>query len=583
MKFDIENKILIIFISIVLLIIVFLGSASYINSYKLLINGYKKNTQEKLLILDNYIEDLEKSSIDKITIEKKVIEFLELGTDKAYIIKSDNIIYSKGKDINGKEILEIFSEDIDGNLEGVVDKKEGSYVYKHYPKEEFTIVYAIKKDYLYDDLISLQKNLLLITIISLIFSVQVIIFTAYNLSKPLKKLAISCKRISKGAYEEKTDIKRNDEIGILSDSFNEMVDNIRIYTKKIEDVKEFNEDILRNIPMGIMTIDNDFNIRSINETGMKTIKEEQTKSLKDFILAQMADTIKKNSKISNMYEIKQLDGTENFFEVTTNLMAESSSVSGICIFSDVTERKEIEDRIERLNRLSSFGRVAAGLAHEIRNPLTGMKGGIYVIKKRLEKEGNKKYDELLKVVLEEIERINILVTELLNFTKKRHPVLEEVNIEEALEKVEYLVGEELKQKNIRLHSNIDINENVSEDTTVSSVIIFNKDQLEQILLNLIYNAISAIERNGDINIHCSIECDCYDIKYVFSVKDNGSGIDKEDLPKIFDPFFTKRAKGTGLGLSVVQKIVEENNGEISVKSILGKGTVFTLTFIRKVM
>lgn len=580
MKFDIENKILIIFISIVLLIIVFLGSASYINSYRLLINGYKKNTQEKLQILDNYIEDLERGSIDKIIIEKKVKDFLELGTDKAYIIKSDNIIYSKGSDIYGKEILELFSENIKGKSEGVIDKKEGSYVYKLYPEEEFTIIYAINKDYLNDDLMSLQKNLLLITIISLIFSVQVIIFTAYNLSKPLKKLAASCKRISKGAYEEKTDIKRNDEIGILSDSFNEMVDNIRIYTKKIEDVKEFNEDILRNIPLGIMTVDNNFNIKSLNETGIKTLKEV---TLKDFILTQMAETIKVNSKISNMYEIKQSDGTEKFYEVTTNLMTESSSLSAISIFSDVTERKEIESRMERLNRLTSFGRIAAGLAHEIRNPLTGMKGGIYVIKKRLEKEGNKKYDELLKVVLEEIERINILVTELLDFTKKRHPVLQDVNIEEALEKVEYLISEELKQKNIRLHTHIDINEDVLEDAAISHFIKFNKDQLEQILLNLAYNAISAIGSNGDINIHCSIQCDCNNIKYIFSVKDNGSGIEKEDLPKIFDPFFTKRAKGTGLGLAVVQKIVEDNNGEINVNSILGKGTVFILTFFRKVI
>jgi len=575
MKFDIENKILVNFISIVILIIIFLGSTSYINSYNIVYNNYEKRAEENLLLLDNYVKLIDDYDIPRIKRESLVEEFIKTSSKDVFIVRNSSV-FLVGKSSATYDFAYIYDKylnEMKENTEGIIKSKKESFVFRTYERMAFTAIYVVKKDFFYDDLLSLQKNLLLIAIISLICSVQVIIFTAHNLSKPIKKLAESCKRISQGAFDEKTDIKRNDEIGMLSESFNEMVDNIKAYTKEIEEVKEFNEDILKNVSLGIMTVDKDFKVTSINEAGIRTINADKTKKLDELILSQMKESVGGQGKINKLYDILQADGQMFFFDVITNIMNGTRDLNGICIFHDVTEKKKIEERIERLKRITSLGTVAAGLAHEIRNPLTGMKASIHVVRNRLKKDDKHEHDELLSVVLDEIERLNVLVSELLDYTKKRNQVLEKTNIGEIIKRVKHLVNEQLAQKKVNF--NVDIKELVDD-------FYFDKDQFEQIMLNIVYNAIGAVESGGNINVSVVNEKTKLYSDFVFSVEDDGCGINKEDLSKIFEPFFTSKSKGTGLGLSVVQKIVEENSGEINVHSEVGVGTTFTLVFPMKI-
>ncbi len=237
--------------------------------------------------------------------------------------------------------------------------------------------------------------------------------------------------------------------------------------------------------------------------------------------------------------------------------------------------KELQDAQAQLvhaEKMSAIGQLAAGVAHEIRNPLNIIEGARYYISTyMMDKENAEVVGEYLDYIKHEIDRTNRLIDSLLKFSKAEPPYFESVNVNGVIENVVILVRKQLSDNDINLTLRLD--ENLPQ-------IMADPNQLWQVFINIILNAIQAMPKGGAFTIATSNSWDEFasgnsDRVYIH-FKDSGVGIDKEDITKIFDPFFTKKDMGTGLGLSIAYKIIEKHKGRIIVESEKGAGTTITI-------
>ena len=225
-------------------------------------------------------------------------------------------------------------------------------------------------------------------------------------------------------------------------------------------------------------------------------------------------------------------------------------------------RKLLQEATHRKEKLMALGHLAAGVAHEIRNPLSSIKGLAKYFAERTP-PGGEAY-ELAQVMAKEADRLNRVVSELLELVRPAHLKWQPVDLNEVIGHSLQLVSQDASGRDITL-----------QFTAQPSLcrIQADPDRLNQVLLNLYLNAIQAIGREGIITVAVA---ECGDGRIKLSVADSGKGMTAEQLQAIFTPYFTTKADGTGLGLAVVQNIVEQHGGTIHVESMPGKGAVFTL-------
>ncbi|GAA0353170.1 ATP-binding protein [Caldalkalibacillus horti] len=238
---------------------------------------------------------------------------------------------------------------------------------------------------------------------------------------------------------------------------------------------------------------------------------------------------------------------------------------GMSIFiKDVTNVRLLEDQIRRKDRLAMIGQVAAGTAHEIRNPLTSIKGFLQVMKKTLEDHSLTKEVHYTDIMLEEIERINHLLGEFLLLSRSKETKFEIIHMVELMTQFLPVIGNEASLQGVAIEH--------QEQENLPKV-IGNRDLLKQVFLNICKNAIEAIQGSGKIKI--SYQIDPRNKVMHIHFADNGPGIPSYIREKIFDPFFTTKENGTGLGLSVCHRIIHDMGGEINVSST-ERETLFTV-------
>ena len=224
--------------------------------------------------------------------------------------------------------------------------------------------------------------------------------------------------------------------------------------------------------------------------------------------------------------------------------------------------QELRDTVSlliRADRLKSVGEVAAAIVHEIRNPLSAIKGAAQVIEKEIPQDSPRR--RFVAVIEEEVDRLNKLVTEFLTFARPRQPEKRPSDINQLIESILTFTSKEATKRGIRLVSQLDDHLPAVE---------VDAEQIRQVLLNLILNAIHAMPQGGVVEVGSKRVGESVEL----SVRDYGTGIDPGIRDKIFDPFFTTKPEGTGLGLSVAYGLIKQHEGEIELGDVEGPGSMF---------
>ena len=338
-------------------------------------------------------------------------------------------------------------------------------------------------------------------------------------------------------------------------------------------VKAFSDNLVENMPMGLIAIDPDERIASFNQTAESMLKISAGETIGN----QLSEVLPASLR-NFFYQLKtktgpaaeELDAALNNHQnlplevIGTSFTDEDGAAMGwVILFRDLSEIRHLKKEILRSQRLASIGRLAAGVAHEIRNPLSSIKGFATYFKERY--RDTPKDHQTAEIMIQEVERLDRVIGQLMEFARP-------MRIEEKVTGLDALIRHSLKmvesdaqKKHITLEFNCDPGVERAK---------IDADRIKQVLLNLYLNAIEAMGDGGSLTV--SAKRSEADNGLRITVADSGPGIPKKDLPHLFDPYFTTKPSGTGLGLANVHKIVESHKGEIEITSAPGKGTVVTI-------
>jgi two-component system nitrogen regulation sensor histidine kinase GlnL len=247
----------------------------------------------------------------------------------------------------------------------------------------------------------------------------------------------------------------------------------------------------------------------------------------------------------------------------------------ILLLRDIKHRRELEEDLKRADRLAMMGTFAAGLAHEIRNPLGGIKGAAQLLRRSLDGQSLKEYTDIM---VREVDRVNQLIEHLLDLSRPLELSLAPVNIHEVLDEVLLLESQAVSDEQVKVKKKFDPS---------LPPVRADRAQLMQVFLNLVKNAFQAMAQGGTLTVVTRVETDFHirgrgtkrkRLIWV-DISDEGAGIKETDLPHIFSPFFSTKNSGTGLGLATCYRIIKEHGGLIRVESTEGKGTTFKVSLV----
>ncbi len=352
---------------------------------------------------------------------------------------------------------------------------------------------------------------------------------------------------------------------------------------ELELLKEFNESIVESINVGLMAVDLNGNITRLN-SAMEQIfsisrDEAVARNIEDLFEEDFADTLRQvlgpdgwrlaqTRQIYKMHTATRAGRSLVLNIALAPLTADSDEQTGaLVVFEDVTQRLQLEEQLQQREKLSSIGLLAAGVAHEVNTPLTGVSSYTQMLLGMLSENDPK--HALLEKVRRQADRATDIVTNLLNFSRTGNAAeFSQINIHRVLDDTLQLLEPQLRRSQIKIVR--DYGEELPE-------VHGNSGKLQQVFTNLILNARDSIS-NGDGSIRLSTRKG-EDGLVVVEVADNGVGIAPEHVAKIYDPFFTTKGVGggTGLGLAVTYGIVQEHSGHISVSSTPGEGSTFRIT------
>jgi two-component system sensor histidine kinase PilS (NtrC family) len=324
--------------------------------------------------------------------------------------------------------------------------------------------------------------------------------------------------------------------------------------------------IVKSISSGIVTVDEQGRITYLNRAGTEItgLTEQQAvgQRLQEVIPA-LTDALDRSTwtgKQRNEAVLRGPDGRERVLGWAAARLAESVD-GNVIVFQDLTEFRRMEEAMRRADRLAVVGGLAAGLAHEVRNPLAAMCGSIELLSLSPALGDNER--RLMHVVRSEGERLEALVKDFLAFAKPASPHLAAVDAVPLVRETVEVFRREATLKGISLALDVDASVWLSVDA----------NQIKSVLWNLLGNARDATDAGGRIAVRLKRQIG----QALLEIEDSGQGISAEDLPRIFDPFFTTKSGGTGLGLAIVHRVVEAHGGRIAVRSEPGRGSIFSVT------
>ncbi len=363
-------------------------------------------------------------------------------------------------------------------------------------------------------------------------------------------------------------------IGSASVYFIFVVQNAYLVRRTLDEMRTYTRNVMESMPNGLITVDRSLRVATYNPSALEILRKTKDEvdgrsisevlPLEDEIRKVLADS---ESILEKEVKVSSPDNRKTFLHLSVSPLREPDSqlVRGaVVIMRDLTLIRELEQKIILSEKFAALGRLSAGVAHEIRNPLNSIRGFIQYFQKKLSlEEQDYRYTDLM---LTEVDRLNRVISKLLAYSKPREPRLSIRSVDEILDHCIRVLEREA------VEAGVDMVRNSRADN--APLVLMDTDQMTQVFLNILINALESTPRGGKVYVGC--DTSLVDKVHIV-VQDTGEGIPKENLDKLFDPFFSTKKKGTGLGLAIVKSIIEGHGGEIEVESEPGGGTRFIVT------
>jgi two-component system, NtrC family, sensor histidine kinase PilS len=348
--------------------------------------------------------------------------------------------------------------------------------------------------------------------------------------------------------------------GFLSDQLHAVGQKLQATGLQLRSLSEINDAIVNSSPLGIMIFDKNGKIFHRNPEMLKLfgLQSDAFKIL---------GPIQKHLGPSGCRveaTFSESKGRKRLLQVFIRPLNDTAEGTYLALVEDQTEVKELEERLQQNEKLAAIGGLAAGIAHEIRNPLAGISGSIQLLSQAAANSDDKK---LMEIILREIDRLNNLISEFLDYARPEKAPHQTVNLGKILNEV-LLVASKNKS----------LNDKIEHQTQIEDGILIKgyDDKLKQAFLNIVINSYQAmIESSSPV---LKIEVSNKDAYAVVKITDSGIGMSDDVKRRIFDPFFTTKTKGTGLGLAMTHKILQLHGAEINVETEKGRGTTFEIKF-----
>ena len=412
-----------------------------------------------------------------------------------------------------------------------------------------------------------------------------VLFTR-RITIPLSKLVGATVRVSEGDYDTTIRTTTRDEVQDLAENFNIMVGRLKEQRgaleenlREIRNLKHYSDLVILSITNGLITIDSEGRIVTFNRKA-----EEILHTASEMVLGQtpcqvwgrdnvltvlLAEGIAREVPMDTR-EIRwpAENGTERILEVNTAILEDDSSPVGLlALIQDLTERRALEEKIRRSDRLAALGTLATGLAHEIKNPLTAVRAFVQMLPDKYDRGGFR--EKFNRIVPRELDRVNELLENLLDLVRTPKLKIAPLPVTRCIEQVVETLEPEARERGVTV-------EVIARDETLE--IQADESYLNRALFNIVLNGIQAMPDGGTLTIETIAESGDNGSEVVnILISDTGTGIPQDLVKDIFNPFYTSKEKGTGLGLAVTNKIIEDQDGTISVESERGTGTTFQVT------
>ena len=353
----------------------------------------------------------------------------------------------------------------------------------------------------------------------------------------------------------------------------------------LRNLTRYTDNILRSIAAGVITVDKDgyivtwnkraeeiVNLRASQVIGQHygefikmlqvevPVREETMRMLE--LTAQTGKVFTRNQLC---YHTPQ--GDETYINLSASqLRSEAGDYLGVVVvFEDITNEVQMKEEVERVSKLAETGQLAANIAHELRNPLSSIKGAAQLLRKEMPESLMAEHGEFLDMIVHEVNGLDRIATEFLEFSRVTPPAMRPVSINALLSRLLQFMSAYLTEQEVQ------VTQELEEDLPELSL---DRSQIEQVVKNIVINAVQAMPHGGSLTVttRSHPQQDIVDIEF----RDTGVGIPADKLDKICAPFFTTKTKGTGLGLAIARKIIETHGGRLLIRSTPGEGSIFTL-------
>ncbi len=466
-----------------------------------------------------------------------------------------------------------------------------------------TVRVGVSKRRMEAEIAKTARELALLAVVILVAGGVASALVARRIARPMRALADGVAAISRGDLDQRIEADTSDEIGRLALAFNHMASQLlqqrtaltaahaelELRFAELIDLKSYTDHIFGSLTSGIVTLDLDGRVATLNPaaeslTGCRLADVRGRPGAEAFAHMPELSELLTRTLITRMGEavvsasLTRPGAPPVQVELTTEPLrgVEGKDLGVVAVLRDLTKVRQLEEQLRRSDRLAALGTLAAGLAHEIKNPLTSLLTFSRHLSRRF---GDERFRQRFQnVVPRELERINAIVDGLLRLSRPSRLALSRVAVPELLEQVLELYGNQLEAKQITV---------MREYGPGLPAIDADREELYQAVVNLVTNALEAMPEGGTLTLRADFS-DAGAAAFVaagrwlasqrirIEIADTGAGIPAAQVGQVFNPFFTTKRSGTGLGLAIVHKIVEDHGGSIGFRPAPDGGTVFTV-------